>query len=266
MEPSNCGKTGHSYFAEDRIFLFCKERLKMIISPKADTGKTMKIRRIIIVAIIIFIPMILFAGEFKWARVKFDIIRNVPDKWDVIMQNDLEFLNAVAAMINTKVSKKVNIVSFNELDQVCKYPLLFMTAEEKPVFSEKEIKNMKEYLNRGGIIWGDDCLLEQEPLFILGFKEILETKVFPGKKMEKPKNDHEIFRCFFKLQGLPYMRPVNAKSPNGYLLFNEKGKIMVFLEGSDLHCGWSTEYNYGKEKTELAYKMGINIIIYALTH
>jgi hypothetical protein len=43
------------------------------------------------------------------------------------------------------------------------------------------------------------------------------------------------------------------------------GRIMTYLDPGDIHCGWQCRF-WGMEKNMEAIKMGINVIIYFLTH
>ena len=40
---------------------------------------------------------------------------------------------------------------------------------------------------------------------------------------------------------------------------------MTYLDPGDLHCGWMCRY-WGMEKCIQAIKMGINVILYFLSH
>ncbi|NIN36200.1 MAG: DUF4159 domain-containing protein, partial [Gammaproteobacteria bacterium] len=42
----------------------------------------------------------------------------------------------------------------------------------------------------------------------------------------------------------------------------------VFLSSTDIHCGWcdSHGFEFGKQNYEKAIQMGINIIMYAISH
>jgi hypothetical protein len=228
----------------------------------------MKIK-VSIFLILFFTQSIFAAQEFQWARVKFDTKRDIIDKWDIDLQFDLDFLRAVQEMTTLKVDIKVNTVSFENLDEVTKYPLVFIHGEGEPNFSEKEVKNMREYMLRGGFIFADDCVYQKKgDYFFKGMREVLETRVFPEKKLELLPITHEIYHCHFEFpEGLPYIQGVNH---GGWGLSDEKGRLMVFLCSTDLHCGWGKDKEgkkwFGEKKFIEACKMGINIIIYALTH
>jgi hypothetical protein len=59
----------------------------------------------------------------------------------------------------------------------------------------------------------------------------------------------------------------------GWALFLN-GRIAIFLTPTDIHCGWASCRNivkngsswFSKKNSYDAIKMGINIIVYAMTH
>ena len=223
-------------------------------------------KMIVLFVVLLFAQNVFSGQEFHWARVKFDTKREIKDKWDINLDYDLDFLNAVNEMTTLKAEVKVNAVSFDNLTEATKYPMVFIHTEGEPKLSDKEVKNLREYMLRGGLLWVDDCVLDKTgDYFFKGMKEELETRIFPGKKLELLPITHEIYHTQYEFpEGLPYFQGVNH---GGGGLSDDKGRLMVFLCATDVHCGWSKKDKYFGEKKLLdAYKMGINIIMYALTH
>jgi len=212
------------------------------------------------------------ADTFKWVRIKYlgtgIGMGGAHDRWDSALDNDLMFLKQLAKYTTVKPEMKVNVATLEKIDEIAKFPVLFMHCETAVRFTDIEVKNMKEYVNRGGFIFADDCVLNEgggKDLFFQGFKKTIEEKVFPGKKMVLLPIEHEIFHTFFDLpKGLPYLQG----PPNGaWGLSDDKGRLMMIAMSTDLHCGWDSEAKYfGEKKLLEAYQMGINIVIYALTH
>lgn len=209
-----------------------------------------------------------FCSEFEWYRIKFTTKEDFSGQWDVIEEADIVFLQELEKNTTLKVKKEVKVTSFENLDEVCKHPFVFMTSEGTPVLSENEIKNIREYCLRGGFILADDCVREGEgDYFFQGFKKIIEEKIFPDKKMFELTNDHPVYHCFYSFKdGLPFMHGIKRGT---FGIENNQGKLMIFLTPIDLHCGWSERFvpeHWSKEKRMEAIKMGINLVMYALTH
>ena len=215
------------------------------------------------------------AGEFKWARAGFNTDAGQPEE-DALGErgDDLIFLNTLEKTTSLKVAKQVDIVYLNNLQQMLKYPFIFVQAQHFVQFTDQEIKNIREYLDRGGFIFQDDCV-EQSGKgqdhassgdnFFQSFKSEIETRVFPNGKMVKLDNNHEIFKSFYKFpNGMPHGQGV----PNGgWAYFDETGRMKIFGSSSDVHCGWHNQpYWWGEEKHYNMLKMATNIVIYALSH
>lgn len=231
-------------------------------------------RKIMLMTIIIFIPVILFAGEFQWTRVKITLVKDgkelrYTDEEELGESDaDLQLLEALEKATTLKVNKKINVISLEKMDEICNFPLIFIHAQEEAVLNEKEVKNLKDYIKRGGFVFIDDCVNEREDYdsFFRTMKREIETKVFPEKRMTKISNNHEIYKCFYTLpNGTPY---IQGKDQGGWGYFDEKDKLRIFMCATDIQCGWKEKYAgfWGADKRLEAIKMGINIIMYVLTH
>ncbi|OGF49815.1 MAG: hypothetical protein A2231_05190 [Candidatus Firestonebacteria bacterium RIFOXYA2_FULL_40_8] len=238
----------------------------------------MKYSRLAVLAgfIIAFTSTNIYAEDIlKWARVKVNIKKPCQEDWDNGLETDVIFLKEVEKLTTLKFDMKVNVVTLQDLDEMVKYPLLYMRASRPPVLSAKEQSNLREYLKRGGVLFGDDNHegsggLGTEDEFYRGMKQIMEEQIFPGRKMEFIPLDHEIFHCHFDL---PFGWPVCAgevhnKDNNVPLgMFAEKDKhLMVLIYGGSLMGGWSTTWECSAVKKRQAYKAGVNLIVYSMTH
>ena len=248
-----------------------------------------------IVFYLLFFSAGIQAGEFKWARAKFriaeeNLLINKVDSgmWDIGIINGVSeaekfLIQYITDNTNIKISKKLYFVDFTNLDELCKYPFVFMHASGTPVISENETNNIREYLKRGGFIFAEDCVFHrwepsaeivEEPdnyskyrlkgsAFFRSFKKYVEKKLFPGKKMKLLSAEHPIYHSLYNFKnGLPFMQ---GEPVGGYGFSNEKGRLKIFLSNHDIHCGWG-EPKFSREKDTQAIQMGINIVTYVLTH
>ncbi|MFH1075087.1 MAG: DUF4159 domain-containing protein, partial [Candidatus Firestonebacteria bacterium] len=170
--------------------------------------------------------------------------------------------------------KQVDVVYLNNINQMVKYPFIFVQAQHYVEFSDQEIKNIREYLDRGGFIFQDDCVeqsgkgqynAKMGDNFFQSFKTEIETRVYPNGKMVRLDNNHEIYNCFYRFpEGLPHGQGVQN---GGWAYFDENGRMKIFGNSGDIHCGWHINpYWFGEEKHNEMLKMAANIVIYALTH
>ena len=95
--------------------------------------------------------------------------------------------------------------------------------------------------------------------------------------------DHPVFSCFYKIDGYPQVAGLGsflagphagrraASSPHLRTILDDTGRPMMFINwNTDMGDGWewsnAEEYPGYIKYTALAYRMGINEIVYALTH
>lgn len=209
-----------------------------------------------------------YCEKFQWVRVKYMVL-GANDSWDSDLNFDMLFLKELEKYTTVKPEDKVNTATLEKIEELTKFPILYMHSESGINFNEIEVKNMKEYCLRGGFIWADDCVLDKSnpDVFFKQFVKTVETKVFPGKKMELLPMDHEIYHCHFDLpKGLPYIH-TKGTTQGALGLSDEKGRLMMLATPTDIHCGWKKDPPYFSEKKTLdSYRMATNIVIYALTH
>ncbi len=216
---------------------------------------------------------------FVFPRLKFESLTHKGDLWNAHPDADEKFLNFLKTAINIKLSAKpwhernIDIRELGrayskpeEKSRIYHTPFLFMTGEGKFLFQPNEAATLGEYFKRGGFLYADDCSSggTGDYLYQCFIKEI--QKALPGHKMEPVPFDHEINHCRFDFpNGAPRCR--NRKPHRDMGLFY-KGRLVAFLTNGDLHCGWANRF-YGSDSQRVAdtcYKMGTNIVLYALTH
>ncbi|NOY75317.1 MAG: DUF4159 domain-containing protein [Kiritimatiellaeota bacterium] len=206
---------------------------------------------------------------FHWARLKFTLTEKALDEWNVYPWADELLLDMLQKYTSLNVDRDWHVASLDKLEEMVQYPFIFMTSENKFNFAGVKRRNFKEYLERGGFIYADDCVIGRTgDKFFLDLREKVE-RLF-GKKMVRLPNDHQIYRSFYKLDGLPYPQ---GKNHGGWALFLN-GRMALFSTPTDIHCGWaslklSMEGGNGWFPKKMNYdsiKMGINIVVYAMTH
>jgi len=161
------------------------------------------------------------------------------------------------------------------------YPWIYMLEVGALTFSEDERQKLREYLTRGGFLFVDDFWGERE--WENWVHEI--SKVFPPNEfpMFEIPITHEIFHCVFNLDEMPQIPSINswrsgytwerpdAKVPMLWGIKDKKGRLMaVIAHNTDLGDGWEREgedRGYFEEfSAKKAYPLGINIVVYAMTH
>jgi hypothetical protein len=159
------------------------------------------------------------------------------------------------------------VVRLGDFDEMCRKPFAFMTGDGEFRLPENEQQNLREFLERGGFMMVDDCVDNAPGAVKDQFFQCyagLVNRLFPDNPMRKIPYDHEIFHIYFDFQeGCPRVQGV----PHGaYGLFEQgTGRIMSWCSAGDIHCGWSGRW-VGPEMSVECLKMGINVVIYFLSH
>ncbi len=162
------------------------------------------------------------------------------------------------------------------------YPFIYMVEVGYLVFNEDEIQRLREYLFRGGFLMVDDFWGEDEwDNWALQIARVFDPLEYPIIDLEL---DHPIFNCVFQIKEKPQVpapqhwlnygrtweRP-DAKHAEYRGMYDKNGRLMmVICHNTDLGDGWereglSKEY-FEKFSVKKAYPMGINIVVYAMTH
>lgn len=202
-------------------------------------------------------------GQFVFPRLQFSVYDESADIWNISPIGDVHLRRRLEELTNVNVSHEPRVVRLGDFDDMCRNPFVFMTSEGYFRLNQTEENNVREFLDRGGFIHADDCVFKGEDRFFRCYRDLI-NKLYPDNPMRKVPYDHEIFHCYFDFpEGAPHCQGV----PNGaWGLFEPgTGRIMTLVTPGDLHCGWCCRF-FKPEVNEAALRMGINIIIYFLTH
>lgn len=205
-------------------------------------------------------------GVFVFPRLAFSTIDGTFKHWNISPEGDAVLRRELKRLTNVNVNMEPKVVRLGDFDDMCLNPFVFMTAGGSFELPPNEEKNLHEFLGRGGFILADDCMgtrKNDEDAFFECYLKLI-TKLYPDNPMRKIPYDHEIFHSYFDIQGgCPECQGV----PHGaYGLFEPgTGRIMTWLSSGDIHCGWCGHW-FTPEKNMEAVKMGINVIIYFLSH
>jgi len=205
----------------------------------------------------------------KWGRVKFTCLDGETDDWNAHPHGDLNFIDQMVERTSVKVENSWNVADVSKLDQLTRYPFLFIHAELPAELNDKDRANLREYLLRGGFLFAEDCVngkwkRKSAPLDQF-FQSMMSElpKILPEAKLERLPHDHPVFHCFYHLSnGIPHMQGV----PHGAHGLTLNGRLIALLSPSDIHCGWTAgDKWYGPGKQKQALEMGTNIYVYAMT-
>jgi hypothetical protein len=206
-------------------------------------------------------------GKFVFPRLQFTTVDGTGKHWDISPIGDAILRQQLKGLTNVNISMEPKIVRLSDFDDMCRNPFVFMTAGGAFKLPDNEEQNLHEFLNRGGFILADDCMGvgggNDVDAFFTCYSKLI-NRLYPDNPLRPIPNDHEIFHCYFdfpagcpELQGIPH---------GAHGLFEPgTGRIMTWLSSGDIHCGWVCKF-WSMERNMDSIKMGINIIVYFLSH
>ncbi len=167
------------------------------------------------------------------------------------------------------------------------YPFIYMLQVENISFSKEEGEALRSYLLKGGFLHVDDFWGTRA---LEWFQQQFEEYVFPPEKYPECRImdirlDHPIFHIVFDIKEVPQIpglgfwqgtgqtseRGADSAVPHCKGVFDKDGRLMVVItHNTDLGDGWEEEAQdpeYFREfSAKKAYPLGINIVVYAMTH
>jgi Domain of unknown function (DUF4159) len=141
------------------------------------------------------------------------------------------------------------------------YPFLYMTGHGTIRLTPEEVEALRAHLEAGGFLYADDNYGMD-----VSFRKMV-SELFPEEPLEELPNSHPIYHVFYDLPGLPKIHEHNGKPPQG-LGVTLNGRLVLFYSyESDIGDGLEDPrvHNDPEEKRELAMKMAVNILMYAIT-
>lgn len=205
-------------------------------------------------------------GRFGWARLV------TPDRnWNLHVEEDPVLTSFIRTQTALNIDQTTYAADPGNLAQLCTYPLVF-TNNIYHVTDPIAQRNLAEYAHRGGFIWVDFCHnlggAGQTPgKFDLFFDKTAAwfTKVFPRAQLRELPNDHEIYRCYFKIDQ-PVLWSRTDRWPwvsrHGMYGVFEDGKMVALVGLCAVMCIWKTDP--APIITERK-RLGANILVYAVT-
>lgn len=147
-------------------------------------------------------------------------------------------------------------------------PFLLWSCEG-PVapLSDAQLKNLRRFLSLGGFVFVDDPSASPGGPFDRSVREALQT-LFPEKKLVLVPGDHVLYRTFFLVNppaGRVLTGPLEAVQIGDRLAVVYSSNDLLGAVSKDLYGNWELACEPGGEmQRETAYRMGINIVFYAM--
>jgi hypothetical protein len=187
---------------------------------------------------------------------------------------DRALANAVRRLTRVDARSVEQAVSLDDGDEIYNWPWLYAVQVGEWGLTQAEAKKLRDYLLRGGFFMADDCHGSQEQAY---FERTMKM-VFPDRELVDIPNNDPIFHTFFDLDdryqipGAEHLATGHKK--DGYVahwkgIYDDKGRIMVaFSLNSDIGDSWEylDDPRYPAKFSVLGTKIGVNYVLYAMTH
>ncbi|MDA3833495.1 MAG: DUF4159 domain-containing protein, partial [Spirochaetales bacterium] len=111
---------------------------------------------------------------FHWGRLKFDNLKVTQDNWNAVPHADVYMLEELKRRTRLNIDTTRYTAYLENLDEMCQFPFLFMTSDGEFEFTPKQQANLVEYVKRGGFLFAEDCVANDEErvdAFFVDFKE-----------------------------------------------------------------------------------------------
>jgi hypothetical protein len=226
------------------------------------------------------LPNIPYDGRFTFVRVNYETgpggywYRGLPS-WAhgypvaernlMRIMNELSFLHAHDEAVNT--------MSLDD-PRLFEYPVAYIIEVSWWTMTDRQGARLRDYMKKGGFVIVDDFKAEGD-FGSAGWApfEANMQRVMPGAKFVEMRASHPIFHAFFELNSLEHFpQAYNAGPPSFLGLYEDndptKRLEMIVNYNTDIsqYWEWSGQGIRPIDDTNEAYKLGVNYIIYGLTH
>ena len=224
-------------------------------------------------------PNVPYDGRFAFVRVKYETApggywwRGQPSwshGYPLAEQNLMKIMNEVSFL---NAHEEINTLALDD-PALFKYPVAYIIEVSWWTLTDTQAAALRTYMQKGGFVIVDDFKATGdfgspgwEP-----FERNMQ-RVLPGARFVEMQASHPIFHCFFEIETLAnFPQAYNAGPPvfRGVYEDNDPAKRlqMIVNYNTDIsqYWEWSGRGLRPFDETNEAYKLGVNYIIYGLTH
>lgn len=201
-------------------------------------------------------------SEFVFATAQYE-----SGDWDSAPLLPANIIDSLARYTSLALAPRGVVVPLGSTD-LFRYPLVYLTGHLPVRFSEVERRNLRTFVDRGGLLFVDDHNHDIDGVFHRTATEEIGRTI--GPLTELP-NDHPLYTAFFQFPDGP---PTTSQELNGWgdnlvhshlWAVQRAGRIVVLYSSKD----YSSEWDYHAESKRFSSvdntRFAVNVVVYALT-
>jgi hypothetical protein len=189
---------------------------------------------------------------------------------------DRHFVQAVRRLTRVHVRSTEQPINLDDGDDVYDWPWIFGVQASPMDLTAAQAKKLREYLLRGGFLMCADTWGDRDWEIFAGTMK----RVFPERDFVEVPNGDQVFHVLYDLKdrygspgewslrsGVPYLNGGRVGHWRG--LYDDKRRLMVVADvNSDTSDSWewADEPRYPEKYSAQGIRIGVNYIIYAMTH
>lgn len=194
---------------------------------------------------------------------------------------DRQFLVVLQRLVDLDLYERENAVSLGD-PELRRFPFLYALEVGGMRMTEEEVLGLRSYLEAGGFLVIDDFWGAYE---WDNFEREM-ARVLPGRRIEDLPLDHPLFRAFYDIDEVRQVPQVGLArrismgwddrtwecpgcAPRVRGIFDDDRRLMVVINfNTDLGDAWewAEDPYYPLEYSTYAFEMGVNMIVYAMSH
>jgi len=220
-----------------------------------------------------------YDGRFAFVRLTYDTLpggywyRGQPAWSHGYPTSEDNLLKILKGLTSVDVQARTNTLSLED-PEIFKYPLLYIIEVSWWRITEKEAKNLRTFLDKGGFVIVDD-FKTAEWRGGRGWEQFADNMrlVMPKAKFIDLDISHPLFTQFFTIRSLDiFPQAYNAGRPVFRAVFEDNDpsrRMQMFINyNTDISqfWEWSARGLRPIDDTNEAFKLGVNAIIYGLAH
>ena len=189
---------------------------------------------------------------------------------------DLQFISILQRVTNLGVYEGQNAIRLND-PNLRRFPFLYALEVGSMTMTDEEVAGLRAYLIAGGFLLIDDFWGTWDWQNF----EMEIRRVLPEYPIVDVPLEHPIFNMVYDIDEVVQVPAVNNAiyggptwERDGYVpetraIFDEDGRMMVMINwNTDLGDAWEWADNpyYPLQFSTYAFQMGVNFVVYAMTH